>query len=105
MPGFLVHQGATVVCAHAGVATPTVPSPVLTVAGMPVILVTAPWVIAGCSLAAIPAPACVTGTFITASTTVTSFGQPVVLSSSTSTCQLTSTPMIVVSTQTAASAT
>ena len=27
MPGFLLHQGATVLCAHAGQATPTVPNP------------------------------------------------------------------------------
>ncbi len=33
MPGFLVHVGATVQCAHGGSAQPTVPNPKVTVGG------------------------------------------------------------------------
>jgi hypothetical protein len=46
----------------------------------------------------------VTGTFIVASTTVTSFGQPVIVSLGASTCAPTLTPMLVIETQTAVSA-
>jgi hypothetical protein len=93
-----------VMCSHGGIATPTSVSPAVTVMGMPVALQTAPFVIAGCALAAIPSPPCVTGTFIVASTTVTSFGQPVIVSLGASTCQPTVTPMIVTTTQIAVSA-
>lgn len=91
-------------CSHGGVATPTAVSPAVTVMGMPVVVQSAPFVIAGCPLAAIPSPACVSGTFIVASTTVTSFGQPVIVSQGASTCLLTGTPMLVVTTQVAVSA-
>ena len=104
MPGFLVHEGAMVMCSHAGVATPTALSPAVTVMGMPVVLQTAPYLIAGCGQLPLSLPACVSGTFTTASTAVTSFGQPVIVSLGASTCQLTLTPMLVVSTQTAVSA-
>jgi hypothetical protein len=104
MPGFLVHLGATVTCSHAGVATPMALSPAVTVTGMPVVLQTAPYAIAGCAQAAALLPPCVTGTFIVASTTVTSFGQPVIVSLGASTCAPTLTPMLVIETQTAVSA-
>ena len=104
MPGFLVHEGAMVTCSHLGIATPTALSPAVTVAGMPVVLQTAPYAIAGCLQPLSLLPPCVTGTFIVASATVTSFGQPVIVSLGASTCQPTLTPMLVVSTQTLASA-
>ena len=50
MPGFLVHVGATVLCAHAGQAQPTVPNPRVTVSGQPTVTITAPYVVAGCAL-------------------------------------------------------
>ena len=37
MPGFLVHVGATVLCAHAGQAQATVPNPRVTVGGQPTV--------------------------------------------------------------------
>jgi hypothetical protein len=33
MPGFLLHVGATVLCAHGGQATPTAPNPRVMVSG------------------------------------------------------------------------
>ena len=36
MPGFLLHVGATVLCAHGGQASPTAPSPRVKVGGQPV---------------------------------------------------------------------
>ncbi len=104
MPGFLVHEGAMVTCSHAGIATPTALSPAVSVMGMPVVLQTAPYAIAGCAQAAALLPFCVTGTFIVASTSVTSFGQPVIVSEGMSTCAPTLTPMLVIATQTAVSA-
>ncbi len=44
MPGFLLHVGATVLCAHGGQAQPTVPFPRVTVGGQPVVTQTAPYV-------------------------------------------------------------
>ena len=37
MPGFLLHVGATVLCAHAGQAQPTVPNPRVLVGGQPTV--------------------------------------------------------------------
>ena len=41
MPGFLLHVGAQVKCAHAGLATPTVPNPRVTVSGQPTVTMAA----------------------------------------------------------------
>ena len=38
MPGFLVQQGATVLCLHGGQATPAVPNPRVTSNGQPLIV-------------------------------------------------------------------
>ncbi len=46
MAGFLLHQGATVLCSHAGQATPSAPNPRVMVSGQPTVLITAPWIIA-----------------------------------------------------------
>ena len=50
MPGFLLHLGATVMCAHGGQAQPTVVSPRVMVSGQPVVTLAAPYVVAGCAL-------------------------------------------------------
>lgn len=91
-------------CSHLGIATPTALSPAVTVLGMPVVLQTGPYAVAGCTLATIPSPPCVTGIFVVASTAVTSFGQPVIVSLGTSICQPTFTPLLVLTTQTAVTA-
>jgi hypothetical protein len=106
MPGFLVHAGAQVLCAHAGQATPTVSNPRATVSGQPTVLMTTPYVIAGCTL---PPPTaangpCVTAQFLTGTTRVTSNGQPLVVQSSQSICTPTGTPLIIAATQTRVSA-
>lgn len=95
MPGPLLHVGATVLCAHAGQATPTVPVPRVTVLGQPVVGLNGPWMIAGCVL---PPPTagngpCVTATFVTAATRVTSGGVPLLLLDSQATCVPTGTPL------------
>lgn len=107
MPGFLLHVGAQVLCIHAGQATPTVPNPRVTVSGQPTVLVTAPYVVAGCTFPAMTAgvqPPCVTAQWTTGSIRVTSNGQPLLVQSSQAICAPTGTPVIIVATQTRVSA-
>lgn len=106
MPGFLIHVGAQVLCAHAGQATPTVPNPRVTVNGQPTILLTSPYVIAGCPLPPPPAAngPCVTAQWISGTTRVTSNGQPLLVQSSQAICVPTGTPLLIVATQTRVSA-
>ena len=63
MPGFLLHVGATVLCAHAGQAQPTVPNPRVTVSGQPIVMLPGPYVVAGCTL---PPPPAANGPCVTA---------------------------------------
>jgi hypothetical protein len=106
MPGFLVQVGATVMCAHGGQAQPTVPNPRVTAMGMPTVLMTSPYVVAGCAM---PPPPngngpCITAQWTTGTTRVTSTGQPLLVQSSTAICTPTGTPLLVTVTQTRASA-
>ena len=102
MPGFLLHQGATVLCAHAGQAQPTVPNPRVAVSAMPSVTLSAPYVIAGCAMP--PPPAgngpCVTAQYVVGSTRVTSLGQPLLLFDSQALCAPTGTPLMTVVAQT-----
>jgi hypothetical protein len=107
MPGTLLHVGATVLCAHAGQATPTVPNPRVTVSGMPTVTIASPYVVAGCTM---PPPSagngpCVTAQFVTAALRITSNGQPLLLLDSQAICAPTGTPLMIVVTQTRATGT
>ncbi len=107
MPGFLVQVGAQVLCSHGGQATPTVPNPRVSLSGAPGVLMTSPYVIAGCAL---PPPIaangpCVSGQWLTGTTRVLSNGQPLIVQSSTSICAPSGTPMMILVTQTRVSAT
>ena len=106
MPGFLVHVGAQVLCSHAGQAQPTVPNLRVTVSGQPTVLLTTPYIVAGCTF---PPPTagngpCVTGQWLVGTTRVTSLGQPLVVQSSQGICAPTGTPLLIVATQTRVSA-
>ena len=107
MPGFLVHVGATVTCAHGGQAQPTAPNPRVMVSGQPTVTITAPYVVAGCAFP--PPPAgngpCITAQWLVGSTRVLSNGQPLVVFSSQAICAPTGTPLLILSTQTRAIAT
>lgn len=101
MPGFLVHVGAQVMCAHGGQATPTVPNLRVTVSGQPTVTIAAPYVVAGC---AFPPPPngngpCVTANWLMGTTRVLSNGQPLVCQSSQAICVPTGTPLIIAVTQ------
>ena len=106
MPGFLLHVGAQVLCSHAGQATPTVPNPPVTVGGQPTVLITAPYVVAGCTFPPPPVAngPCVTAQWITGTTRVTSNGQPLLVQSSQAICVPTGTPLLIIEMQTRVSA-
>lgn len=102
MPGFLLHVGATVLCAHGGQAQPTVPNPQVRVGGQPTVTQVAPYVVAGCAL---PPPIaangpCVTAQWVVGALRVTSNGQPLLLQTSQAICVPTGTPLTIVVTQT-----
>jgi hypothetical protein len=105
MAGFLLHVGATVMCSHGGQATPTAPNPRLLVTGQPTVLITAPWVVAGCPLVPPPLPPCVTAQWVTGTVRVMSNGQPMVVQSGQAVCVPAGTPLIPVAMQTRVSAT
>lgn len=106
MPGFLIHVGATVLCAHGGQAQATVPNPRVTVSGQPTVAMSAPWLVAGCALPPPPAAngPCVSAQFVTAATRVTSNGQPLLCLDSQAICAPTGTPLLIVASQTRVSA-
>ncbi len=105
MPGFLLHLGATVMCLHGGTATPTQTSRNVTVSGQPIVTQSTTYVVAGCSLATVPAPFCATAQWVTAAIRVTSDGVPVLLRDSQAVCTASGTGLSVVSTQTRAQGT
>jgi uncharacterized Zn-binding protein involved in type VI secretion len=78
MPGFLLHQGATILCAHAGQVTATAPNPRVKVMGQ-MVVTQAAWV--------------------TAAFRVKVMGQPVLLQDSQAVCAPNGTPINIVLTQ------
>ncbi|MBC8001535.1 MAG: hypothetical protein H7X97_03010 [Opitutaceae bacterium] len=101
MPGFLLHVGAQVLCSHGGQAQPTVPNPRVLVSGQPTVLLTTPYVVAGCAFPPPPAAngPCVTAQWLAGTTRVLSMGQPLLVQSSPAICAPTGTPLIIVVTQ------
>ncbi len=104
MAGFLLHQGATVFCSHAGQATPSAPNPRVMVSSQPTVLLSAPWIIAGCPLVPPPLPPCVSAQWITGTLRVTSLGQPLVVQSGVAISIPNATPLLPVVMQTRVSA-
>lgn len=101
MPGFLLHVGATVMCAHGGQAQPTVPNPRVLVMGQPTVAMTGPYVVAGCAF--VPPGGngpCVTAQWVTGAVRVTSNAQPLLLLDSQAICAPTGTPLLIAVTQT-----
>lgn len=96
MPGPILHLGATVLCSHAGQATPVAPNPRVLVSGQPVVTISSAYVVAGCAMP--PPPGgngpCVTAQFVTSALRVMAGGQPVLLQDSQSICVPTGTPLM-----------
>ncbi len=101
MPGFLLHQGATVLCLHAGQAQPTTVFPRVKVGSQPVVTQPTIYTIAGCTLPPPPAAngPCVTAQFVTAATRVRAGSIPVLLQDSQAICTPTGTGVNIVVTQ------
>jgi hypothetical protein len=78
----------------------------VTVSGQPTVLMTAPYVVAGCTFPPPPGAngPCVTAQWVSGTTRVLSNGQPLVVQSSQAICAPTGTPVIIAVTQTRASA-
>ena len=100
MPGYLLHSGATVLCAHAGQAQPAAPNPRVQVSGQPVTVQPIPYLIAGCPfiVGTVPSP-CLTAQWVSAATRVRANGQPVLLQDSPAICIPNATTLTIASTQ------
>lgn len=100
MPGFVVHLGAQVMCAHGGQALPTAPNPRVLVMGQPVVTIAAPYTVAACPFPTSSGGPCVTGQWVAGAARVTVMGQPVVVQAGQAVCAPTGTPLLVLVTQT-----
>jgi hypothetical protein len=100
MPGFVLHAGATVLCAHGGQASPVTPSPRVRAGGQPAATMSGPYSIAGCPLNVSGSPVpCVTAQWVVGATRVRSMGSPLLLQDSQAICAPNGTPVTVVTTQ------
>jgi len=100
MPGFLLHQGATVLCMHGGQAQATAPTPRVKMSGQMVATQPTPWIVGGCPFApgGVTTP-CVTAQWVSAATRVRSNGMPVLLQDSQAVCAPNGTGVNIVVTQ------
>jgi hypothetical protein len=94
MPGPILHLGASVLCAHGGQATPTVPFARVLVSGQPVTTLSTPYVVAGCPFPPVSGGPCVTAQWVVGATRVLAGGIPVVVQSGTAVCVPTGTPLL-----------
>ena len=99
MPAPALHLGATVLCSHAGTATPLSPFPRVLLSGQPAVTIASPYAVVGCALTGTPTPPCVTGQWITGAARVLAGGVPLATMLGSSTCIPTGTPMLPVSAQ------
>jgi hypothetical protein len=100
MPGYLLHLGATILCAHPpGQAQPAASVARVKVMGQPVVVQTTQYAIAGCALTGTPNPPCATAQWMSGATRVKALGAPVLLQDSQSLCTPTSTPLSVMMVQ------
>ncbi|NDJ16462.1 PAAR-like protein [Myxacorys almedinensis] len=102
MPGYLMHVGATAICAHGGLAQPTQPNPRIKVMGQMIVTQPFPYAIAGCANPTPPANVgpCTTAQWVQAATRIKVMGQPVLLQDSTAVCLPTGTGLTITVTQT-----
>lgn len=101
MPGPIVHLGAVVTCLHAGQAQPTAPFPRVLVSGQSVATLLTPYVVAGCTLAAVPSPPCTAAQWVLGAARVFAGGAPVITQAgSQAVCVPTGTGLLVLAAQT-----
>jgi uncharacterized Zn-binding protein involved in type VI secretion len=99
--GYLLTQGATVLCLHGGQAQPTTTSSHVKINGQPVITQTSSYSISACSFmqGSKPSP-CITAQWTSGATRVKADGAPVLLDNSQATCTPNGTGVNIVMTQT-----
>ena len=95
----LLHQNATVQCAHGGQAKPGATNSKVKVDGKETVTQSGSWTVSGCSLPPQSGGPCATAQFLMGAVRVKSNGVALLLKSSTSLCTPTGTPLTVVSTQ------
>jgi hypothetical protein len=100
MPGFLLHQGAVVMCMHAGQAQPTAPFPRVMLSQQPVVTQAAAHMVAACpfNVSGVPSP-CLSVLWTTPATRVLANKVPVLLQDSQAVCAPNGTGVNVVMTQ------
>src|SRR5262245_64423776 len=76
MPGFILHLGATVICAHAGQATPLAPFPRVLVSGQPITTLSSPYAVAGCPFPPASGGPCATAPWVLGAARVLAGGGP-----------------------------
>jgi hypothetical protein len=99
MPGYLLHQGATVLCMHGGQAQPVTVNQRVKVSGQLIVTQQIQYTIAGCGLTPQAGGPCATAQWIQAATRVRAGGVPVILQDSLVTCVPTGTGLNVSVTQ------
>ena len=99
MPGFILHLGATVICAHGGQALPVAPFPRVLVSGQPVATLSSPYAVAGCAFPPASGGPCVTAQWIVGAVRVLGGGAPLLMQSGVAICAPTGTPLTPVVTQ------
>jgi hypothetical protein len=101
MSGYLLHQGAVVLCMHSGQVQPITTNPRVKVGGQPVVTQDSSYTISACPFmqGSVPSP-CVTAQWTSAATRVKAGGMPVLLMDSQATCAPNGTGVNIVTTQT-----
>ncbi len=105
MPAPILHLGATVLCTHAGQATPLTPFPRVLASGQPIVTIASPYAVAACALTGSGAPPCATAQWVVGAARVLAGGAPVVTMAGSSVCVPTGTPLMPVVAQMRALAT
>jgi hypothetical protein len=100
VPAPALHLGATVLCTHAGQATPLTPFPRVLLSGQPAVTLATPYAVAGCGLTGTPNPPCVTAQWVVGAVRVMAGGAPLVTMAGQSTCIPTGTPLMPLAAQT-----
>lgn len=86
-------------CLHGGSALPTAPFPRVLVSGQPVVTQACTYTVAGCSLASVPSPPCVTANWVLGAVRVLAGGAPLIIQTGQALCAPSGQPLIVAATQ------
>ncbi|HET8926873.1 MAG TPA: hypothetical protein VFN24_03490 [Microbacterium sp.] len=94
MPGPILTQASSVLCAHGGVATAVSPFPRVLVMGAPVVTLATQYAVAGCSLSTSSGPFDVSGQWIVGAVRVQAGGVPVAIATGSSVAVATGSPLL-----------